>query len=51
LKDHPDLTRLFAIDPELRLLTKRAEGFRIIINKADLNRVKTRLGDLGFFIE
>jgi hypothetical protein len=51
LKDHPDLTRLFAIDPELKLLTKRAEGFRIIINKADLNRVKTRLGDLGFFIE
>ena len=51
LKDHPDLTRLFAIDPELRLLTKRAEGFRIIINKTDLNRVKKRLGDLGFFIE
>ena len=51
LKDHPDLTRLFAIDPELKLLTKRAEGFRIIINKADLNRVKARLGDLGFFIE
>ena len=51
LKDHPELTRLFAIDPELKSLTKRAEGFRIIINRADINRVKNRLGELGFFIE
>jgi hypothetical protein len=51
LKDHPELTRLFAVDPELKLLTKRAEGFRIIISKADINRVKKRLGELGFFIE
>jgi hypothetical protein len=51
LKDHPELTRLFAIDPELKSLSKRAEGFRIIINRADINRVKNRLGELGFFIE
>lgn len=51
LKDHPELTRLFAIDQELKSLTKRAEGYRIIIGKADLARVKKRLGELGFFIE
>ena len=51
LKDHPELTRLFAIDPELKSLSKRAEGFRIIINRGDINRVKNRLGELGFFIE
>ena len=51
LKDLPELTRLFAIDPELKSLAKRAEGFRIIINRTDINRVKKRLGELGFFIE
>lgn len=51
LKDHPELTRLFAVDPELKSLTKRAEGFRVIINRSDINRVKQRLGELGFFIE
>jgi hypothetical protein len=51
LKDHPELTRIFATDPELKLLTKRAEGFRIILNRSDLSRVKKRLGEYGFFIE
>ena len=51
LKDNPELTRLFAIDPELKSLTKRAEGYRIIIAKTDIARVKKRLGELGFFIE
>ena len=51
LKDHPELTRLFAVDPELKALSKRAEGFRVIINRSDINRVKHRLGELGFFIE
>ncbi|MEY3313732.1 MAG: hypothetical protein RLZZ578_1252, partial [Bacteroidota bacterium] len=37
--------------PELRLITKRAEGFRIIVNRSDIPKLKQRLGELGYFID
>ena len=51
LKDQGQLAELFATDAELKLLVKRAEGFKIIVARADINRLKKRLGELGYFIE
>lgn len=51
LKDQSELAQLFATDPELRLITKRAEGFRIIVNRSDIPKLKQRLGELGYFID
>ncbi|MFM8839490.1 MAG: hypothetical protein ACKOFB_00085 [bacterium] len=51
LKDQSILAQLFATDPELKLISKRAEGFRIIVNRADINKLKQRLGELGYFME
>ena len=51
LKDQSELAQLFATDPELKLISKRAEGFRIIINRVDLPKLKQRLGELGYFLD
>ncbi|MFZ9813933.1 MAG: hypothetical protein ACO3EO_01475 [Candidatus Kapaibacteriota bacterium] len=51
LKDQSELAQLFATDPELKLISKRAEGFRIIVNRTDLAKLKQRLSELGYFID
>ena len=51
LKNQGDIAELFAQDSILKSLVKRAEGFRIIIAKSDVFKLKKRLEELGYFME
>ena len=51
LKNQGELAELFAQDSILKSLVKRAEGFRIIIAKSDVLKLKKRLEELGYFME
>jgi hypothetical protein len=51
LKNQGAIAELFAQDSILKSLVKRAEGFRIIIAKSDVFKLKKRLEELGYFME
>lgn len=49
-EDNPNLIQLIARDAQIRKLVIKAEGYHILISKANMNRFKKRLQDFGYFL-